>query len=262
MNATPHWHDSTAPGRVISRFTQDLATVDEALATNFYAFASSGAALVFALLTNVLLVPLALVPTGGLVWVYLRGLFLPFLAASRELNRISSTTTAPIFSGFAEVLEGITTIRAFGSQESYRRALFILMDQSQGLWYCGCTMAVWLSIRTQVLSAACVLGTALLAVRSGLDAGFVGIVLAFSQLVRPFLLRFRRVLTERQIVMSLDSLCLSYSRIVLDMNSIERLQDFFAIPQEAASGNDPPAHWPSALPLGTAMITVEDLVVR
>jgi ATP-binding cassette subfamily C (CFTR/MRP) protein 1 len=42
-----------------------------------------------------------------------------YLATSRELKRLDSTSRAPIFSWFGESLTGLSTIRAFGQMERF-----------------------------------------------------------------------------------------------------------------------------------------------
>jgi ATP-binding cassette subfamily C (CFTR/MRP) protein 1 len=42
-----------------------------------------------------------------------------YLATSRELKRLDSTSRAPIFSWFGESLTGLSTIRAFGQTERF-----------------------------------------------------------------------------------------------------------------------------------------------
>lgn len=40
-----------------------------------------------------------------------------YLATSRELKRLDAVSKSPIFSWFSESLNGLSTIRAFGSQQ-------------------------------------------------------------------------------------------------------------------------------------------------
>ena len=81
-------------------------------------FASVLVALAVVVLVTKGVVLLALAP---LVPVYLtvQGYY---LAASREMNRLSSVALAPIFSNFSETLAGLMTVRAFRKQ--VRRSFF------------------------------------------------------------------------------------------------------------------------------------------
>ena len=68
---------------------------------------------------------------------------------------------------------------------------------------------MWLSIRTQLLSACCLLATASFAVYSGVSPGLAGIAITSSQ----------------SIIQSLDYLCSAYGRVSLSLLSgtVERL---------------------------------------
>lgn len=56
-----------------------------------------------------------LIPTA----IVYRKIMLYYLATSRELKRLDSTSRAPIFSWFGESLTGLSTIRAFGQTERF-----------------------------------------------------------------------------------------------------------------------------------------------
>lgn len=92
---------------------------------------------------------------------------------------------------------GITTIRAFGRERSFRSNLCILMDDTLSLWYASCTLDVWLSIRTQLLAALCLLTTAWVAVYAHVSPGLAGIAITSSL----------------SIVQSLDLLCAAYGKV-------------------------------------------------
>jgi hypothetical protein len=66
-----------------------------------------------------------------------------------------------------------------------------------GIWYASCTLDVWLSIRTQLLSAVTLLFTAVFAVHAEVSPGLAGIAITSSQLIIQYL----------------DALCSSYGRV-------------------------------------------------
>lgn len=106
---------------------------------------------------------------------------------------------------------------------------------------------MWLSIRTQVLSAFCLLATATFAIYYRVSPGLCGIAITSSQ----------------GVIQALDFLCTAYSRLVLAMNSLERITEYLALPQEPAGGVVPPATWPCAsAEANLPLLEVRDLVVR
>jgi hypothetical protein len=180
-------------------------------------FAIHVSGLLSALLVTSFILPLAILPTSLFAGVYFV-LFVRYLGVSRDLNRIAATTVSPIFSGFQQVLEGtsphpslfplltpfigITTIRAFGRERTFRSTLCILMDDTLSLWYASCTLDVWLSIRTQLLAALCLLTTAWVAVYANVSPGLAGIAITSSL----------------SIIQSLDYLCAAYGKVSISLS--------------------------------------------
>ena len=76
-----------------------------------------------------------------------------YLATSRELKRLDSTTRSPIYSGFGETLDGLSTIRAFGRgalRAAHHDALLDAHTKAElAVWVAN----RWLVIRLQLLSA-------------------------------------------------------------------------------------------------------------
>lgn len=208
--------------------------------------------------------PVAIAPTAcfGIVYIVM---FTRYLSVNRDLNRIAATTASPLFSGFHEVLVGITTIRAFGRERDYRRKVAEIIDRTLGIWYCSCTLDVWLSIRTQLLSGVTLLVTATCAIFQGISPGLAAIAISSSLLLIQYL----------------DSLCSSYGRasgigcfaaqrhwltvlrtqLVNSLNSLERITEYLELPQEREGGKHPPASWPSSACVGP-MVEVKNLSIR
>lgn len=111
---------------------------------------------------------------------------------------------------------GITTIRAFGREKAYRSQVCAILDETLGIWYASCTLDVWLSIRTQLLSGATLLSTSILAIHSRVSPGLAGIAISSSLFIISFL----------------DALCSSYGRLVNSLNSLERITEYLELPQE------------------------------
>lgn len=108
--------DTQPSGRLVARFTHDVETTDIDLQDTIQSFSMCFAAVLVAIAVIVLVtkgaVLLALAP---LIPVYLtvQGYY---LAASREMNRLSSVAQSPIFSNFSETLAGLMTVRAYRKQ--------------------------------------------------------------------------------------------------------------------------------------------------
>lgn len=244
MHAPSRWFDITPMGRIINRCTSDISILDDSLAQNFSGVATNVFSMAASLTVTAAVLPSAILPTALFAGIYCV-IFIRFLRVSRDLNRIASTTASPLFSGFQQVLVGITTVRAFAQEEAHRQRVMRVLDETLSLWYASCTLDVWLAVRTQLLSGVVLLTTSFFAIHAEISPGLAGIVISSSLYILQYL----------------DSLCNSYGKLVTSLNSLERITEYLELPQEPTGGAMPPAHWPSASP-GSAMITVEDLEMR
>ncbi|GAA5864726.1 hypothetical protein JCM8547_008286 [Rhodosporidiobolus lusitaniae] len=237
------WFDVVPLGTIQNRLTNDVGTLDEALATNFSEFAGNVISMAASLIVVSIVLPTALISSIFFAATYYY-IFRSYLVVNRDVNRIAATTASPLFSSFAEALRGVTTIRAFGKQREYRARLCEIIDDTLAFWYLGATLDVWLSIRTQLLSAFCLLATATFATYTRISPGLAGIAITSSQ----------------SVIMALNYLCGAYGRLVLSMNSLERITEYLEVPQEP-EGKVPPAAWPSARK-GQELIQFQDVVMR
>lgn len=110
--------DTQPSGRLVSRFSKDVASTDLSLPGLFNGLAECivgtlvATAVVAGSTKGVVL--LAAVPMVPLYLSVQRH----YLATSRELNRLQSVTSSPILTNFSETLAGLMTVRAFGRQVS------------------------------------------------------------------------------------------------------------------------------------------------
>ncbi|BGP56557.1 hypothetical protein JCM8202v2_004182 [Rhodotorula sphaerocarpa] len=242
VHAPLRWFDLVPLGTISNRFTNDVSGIDDEVARTMNMFTSNICRIMTALVVSALVLPASLAFSFLFAVVYI-SIFRSYLLVNRDANRIASTTASPLFSSFAEALRGVVTIRAFAKQELYRSRLCHIVDETLAFWYLSATLDIWLSIRTQLLSASCLLSTAVFATYFRLSPGLAGIAITSSQ----------------TLIQALDVLCNSYGRLVLSMNCLERITEYLEVPQEPAGGQIPPATWPS-LAGPAPMLEVRDLV--
>ncbi|CAI5486529.1 unnamed protein product [Closterium sp. Naga37s-1] len=103
-------------GRLINRFTKDTADIDKNLA-QYTSLCLGG---IFQLLSTFALIGVlntvalwAIVPLLLLFYV----VYLYFQSTAREVKRWDSVTRSPVYSQFAEALNGLATIRAYGAAQ-------------------------------------------------------------------------------------------------------------------------------------------------
>ena len=110
--------DTNPVGRVLNRFSTDLAFVDELFpatllnATQLILFCVSAVVLPSVLNPWVLPVLLPLIAVFVLIAKY-------YVKTSRELRRLEALNRSPVFSHLATTLDGLVTIRAYGKEPMF-----------------------------------------------------------------------------------------------------------------------------------------------
>jgi len=180
LNAPMSFFDTTPIGRVISRFSKDINAVDDSLTESFKDALRSTFGVVCNVAVTVMVIPWLLIPMVPLYGAYYL-LQKYFLSTSRELKRLISISSAPIYSHFAETMAGSNTIRAFGRTPDFVRRNEERCDRNQQSTFALSCGYRWFGIRLHVISQSLVvMGGALCAVTKP-SAGFIGIVLTMTQ---------------------------------------------------------------------------------
>jgi ATP-binding cassette, subfamily C (CFTR/MRP), member 1 len=89
-----------------------------------------------------------------------------FIKTSRELTRLDSLSRSPIYALFAETLDGLSTIRAFGDEARLTSKSNKLLDSNQQAYFLNFSANCWLAVRLELAGACIVTFTALSAVFS------------------------------------------------------------------------------------------------
>lgn len=118
--------------------------------------------------------PSFFIPAAVLAFFYLRTAMM-YQPAGRDIRRIESTSTSPIFASLGETLDGIITIRAFGMEARFLDAFFEKIDAAAQLYHMFWQVNRWLLLNFQMTSAIAILATTLFALSGYVDAGLAGI---------------------------------------------------------------------------------------
>ncbi|XP_049850714.1 ABC transporter C family member 8-like [Schistocerca gregaria] len=128
-HATCSFYDKTPIGRLLSRFSKDIGFVDTLLPWQL----EQATSLLFLTLTYMINVAIGSAYSSGIVvvgfFIYVVFLLL-FRNPAAQVQRLESTSRAPVFTIFSETLEGLPVIRAFKMQEAFRCASFIRLDSN------------------------------------------------------------------------------------------------------------------------------------
>ncbi|EJD03804.1 P-loop containing nucleoside triphosphate hydrolase protein [Fomitiporia mediterranea MF3/22] len=242
--APARFFDVTPLGRVLNRFSKDINTVDSVLQQSARSAITGVLEFLASFLFIVTIIPKFAPFAVFIAWLYIR-IAPPYIRAARDLRRLESVSMSPAFSGFDELLRGVTHVRAFGMEHKYHENFYKKVDLFQGFDHVYWLAADWLTWRYDCLGSVVVFLTTAFAIWSGASNGFTAIVIVQAGVFAG---------ASRQLVRVL-------AQLELDFNSVERVGEYTEAPQEAPAivhEKRPPAYWPSS----NGSLVVEDLVVR
>ncbi|KAL3918531.1 MAG: hypothetical protein SGILL_004192 [Bacillariaceae sp.] len=152
LRAPQSFFDTTPLGRIISRFSKDLYSIDLELADQLDFFCFMTLSVLVSLGTILFVTPwfgIALIPLG---FMYFRWLNY-FRNVSRETKRLDSVTRSPVYAFFSETLGGLETIRAYGEPDRFEMDFSSKVDVNTRAQYNNKSADRWLSVRLEVVGA-------------------------------------------------------------------------------------------------------------
>lgn len=138
-----------------------------------------------------------------------------YLSASREIKRIDSISKSPIYQHFGETLSGVSTIRAYGVGNRFISDSFSKVDNNNRPFFYLWVANRWLSFRIDLAGALVSFSSAAMIILNtkGLSAGLAGLSLSYALTFNDYVLWIVRL----------------YAVLEMNMNSIERLQEYMDI---------------------------------
>jgi len=164
--------DVTPIGRIINRFSQDMATIDEDLANTLSQLISMVSSVLGSLgaiagsTKGTFLV--LMVPLGVLYRMFNNY----FRTANTAIARLESVSRSPIYADFSQTLSGTTTIRAYHQNDRFVAKLEKYANVNTVPGVLQQIASQWLSIRLDLLGSFVILFMGVLAVTTK-DSGFM-----------------------------------------------------------------------------------------
>ncbi|XP_044330629.1 ABC transporter C family member 10 isoform X2 [Triticum aestivum] len=246
FRAPMSFYDSTPLGRVLSRVSSDLSTVDLdvpfafmfSLSASLNGYSNLG---VLAVVTwQVLFVSVPMIVLSVRLQRY-------YLASAKELMRINGTTKSALANHLGESISGAITIRAFEEEDRFFDKNSDLVDKNAIPYFYNFAATEWLIQRLEIMSAAVLSFSAFLIVLlppGTFSPGFVGMALSYGLSI------------NMSFVSSIRKQCTFANQII----SVERVNQYMDIKSEAAEvieENRPAPDWPQ---IGS--VEIRDLKIR
>ena len=146
LGAPMSWFERTPTGRTLSRASKDVDEADtllrQSLGSMFSCLCETAGVLVLVSVITKGWMAIALVPVIGCYYVVLQY----YRHCSRELKRIESTTKSPIFSHFAETLNGLECLRAFELEQTFLNKHVLSLDTNHRAFFLTNAANRWVRI--------------------------------------------------------------------------------------------------------------------
>ncbi|PPR03510.1 hypothetical protein CVT24_006998 [Panaeolus cyanescens] len=232
LTSTLRWLDETPASRILARCTQDVGVVDRELSGDFYNTVFLIMIMIVKLIGPVLFTPLFLIPCllVGILGMYTGNMY---LKAQLSVKREMSNARSPVLANFGAAIAGLTSIRAYGAQETFKDQSLARIDHYTRICKTSYNLNRWIAIRLDVMGngfTACL--AAYLLARRSLSASNTGFSLVQSLEFCQFIIWIVQ----------------SYNELEVNTNSLERIQAYINIehePKPTESGK-PPAAWPTS----------------
>uniref|UniRef100_A0AAZ3RCB7 Cystic fibrosis transmembrane conductance regulator n=1 Tax=Oncorhynchus tshawytscha TaxID=74940 RepID=A0AAZ3RCB7_ONCTS len=203
-------------GRIMNRFTKDMATIDDMLPLVLFDLIQLTLIVLGAIFTVSIMRPyifIAAIPLA-VIFVVLRKYF---LRTGQQLKQLEAEARSPIFSHLIISLKGLWTIRAFGRQCYFETLFHKALNTHTAIWFHYLSTLRWFLFRCDIIFVFFFSAAAFIAVGTNQDKpGEIGIIVALAMLI---LGTFQwAVITS----ITVDGL----------MRSVDRVFKFIDLPQE------------------------------
>ncbi|XP_005355719.1 multidrug resistance-associated protein 4 [Microtus ochrogaster] len=181
LKAPVLFFDRNPIGRILNRFSKDIGHMDDLLPLTFLDFIQTLLLVVSVIAVAAAVIPWILIPLVPLAILFLI-LRRYFLATSRDVKRLESTTRSPVFSHLSSSLQGLWTIRAYRAEERFQELFDAHQDLHSEAWFLFLTTSRWFAVRLDAICAVFVIVVAFgsLILAKTLDAGQVGLALSYA----------------------------------------------------------------------------------
>lgn len=225
--------DSTPLGRIMNRFSKDVEAIDQEVAPTAIGMLHCMSAVLMIVILISIITPGFLI-AGVFITIVYCALGALYLHTSRDLKRLESVQRSPLYQQFGETLNGVVTIRAYGEGPRFIMDNHRLINTYNRPYLYLWASNRWLSFRVDVAGALVSFFSAAFVLLNSrrIDPGAAGLSLTYAVTFTENILWLVRLYSENQ----------------QNMNSVERIEEYLKVDQEADAivpNNRPARNWPT-----------------
>ncbi|CAG7855058.1 Canalicular multispecific organic anion transporter 1 AltName: Full=ATP-binding cassette sub-family C member 2 [Serendipita indica DSM 11827] len=222
MRSPVSFYDTTPVGRILSRLSRDIESLDNQLPSALFQLMRMLAAVLGAIALIFYTFPyLGIAIPFLFILYYIASAF--YRRTSIETKRLDSVLRSALYSSLGEALTGLSTIHAWRTQDRYIKVVDAAIDNQNRAYIVSVLIQRWLAMRLDFIANLLILGIGLFAVGTGVVLSYT---LAITQ--------------------TLSQMVTQMARSEQEMNAVERLDYYGKLPQEAppTTKADPDQNWP------------------
>uniref|UniRef100_A0A8C2JT29 Cystic fibrosis transmembrane conductance regulator n=1 Tax=Cyprinus carpio TaxID=7962 RepID=A0A8C2JT29_CYPCA len=170
-------------GRIMNRFTKDMATIDDMLPLLMFDFVQLTVVVVGCILVVSIVRPYIFLAATPLVIIFIV-MRKYFLRTGQQLKQLETEARSPIFSHLIISLKGLWTIRAFERQAYFENLFHKTLNTHTATWFLYLSTLRWFLFRSDIIFVFFFTLTAWIAVGTNQDKpGEIGIVICLAMLI-------------------------------------------------------------------------------
>ncbi|XP_028408178.1 multidrug resistance-associated protein 4-like isoform X2 [Dendronephthya gigantea] len=152
LKAPVSFHAINPVGRILNRFSQDINSLDDLLPFYIFLVCIYAGPTIATVLLAIITTPLLIIPVllALPVFYYFSKVY---FTSGTDIKRLMSIAGSPIYSHFSNTMEGLKTIRVYGSQKRFTDEAFRRIDEHHRAVLCSYVAIRWFA---NVFSIICV----------------------------------------------------------------------------------------------------------
>ena len=180
LYAPMSFFDTTPLGRIISRFSKDIDTLDNTLNDAFRMSLSTVGQILGAIILIGVIDQYFLIAVAVILFLYFRAAQF-YRASAREIKRLDNLLRSALYAHFSESLSGLATIRAYGEQGRFLKDNESKIDAENRAYLLTVFNQRWLGLRLDVFGTLLTFVVAIISVsaRYSISPSQIGLILSY-----------------------------------------------------------------------------------
>ena len=142
LNTCMRFFEINPSGRILNRFSKDVGYVDSDIPRHLLDHWIMIFMIIFSLIATCIVSELLILPVIILIFFFV-GIIAYSLPIVIELRRLESLTRSPLYSHISLTLQGMTTIRSLGMQQTFEKDLLYHLNEHTKIWYTLLASEAW-----------------------------------------------------------------------------------------------------------------------